>query len=80
MEKVLAHLTVSASDVRGVSKTIEKANGQPVAVLNHKKVQGYIVPAEAVQPIVYAHQDDIDKATDKILKRDAESVRRLKDR
>ena len=35
---------------------------------------------EIAQPIVYAQQDDIDKVTDKILKRDAEIVRRLKDR
>jgi len=80
MQKVLAHLTVSASDVRGVSKTIENANGQPVAVLNHNKIQGYIVPAEAVKPIVYARQDDVNRATDKILKRDAEIIKHLKDR
>ena len=80
MEKLNSHFTVSASDVRGFSKAIEQSKGKPIAVLNHNKVQGYIVPAEAVRPIEYASQADVTSALDETLVQDEAILERLQNR
>ena len=79
MQKLNTPFTVSASEIRGFSKAIEKSHGQPVAVLNHNKVQGYIVPAEAIQPIEYASTREADVALQAILQSDQQILEHLKD-
>ncbi len=80
VQKLKSLFTVSASDVRGFTKAIELSGGEPVAVLHHNKVQGYIVPAEAVSPIEYASQTDVDLAVNEIFEQDKAILEQLKDR
>ena len=47
MQSVLADMAVSVSELKkNPSAVMSNANGSPVAVLNHNRVMGYMVPAE----------------------------------
>ena len=46
MQYILADVAVSVSELKkNPSSVLSDANGQAVAVLNHNRVMGYMVPA-----------------------------------
>lgn len=53
MQLVLADVAVSLSELKkNPSSVLNRANGAPVAVLNHNRVMGYMVPASAYEAMV----------------------------
>lgn len=53
MQSVLADKAVSVSELKkNPSAVIGGAQGGPVAVLNHNRVMGYVVPAAAFEAMV----------------------------
>lgn len=53
MQVVLADQAVSVSELKkNPSAVLSGANGAPVAVLNHNRVMGYMVPAEVFEAMV----------------------------
>lgn len=58
MQKVLADKAVSVSELKkNPSAVIGGANGGPVAVLNHNRVMGYMVPAEMFEAMIERLED-----------------------
>ena len=51
---MLTNKTISVTELREPSKVIDKADSQPVAVLNRSKVVGYFVPASAVEKLDFS--------------------------
>lgn len=53
MQIVLADVAVSVSELKkNPSSVLSGANGAPVAVLNHNRVMGYMVPASVYEAMV----------------------------
>lgn len=53
MQSVLADVAVSVSELKkNPSAVINGANGSAVAVLNHNRVMGYMVPAQVYEAMV----------------------------
>lgn len=48
MQDILARKVVGLTDLREPRKVIAEADGQPVAIMNRNEVEGYFVPAAAV--------------------------------
>jgi len=48
VQDILAKKVVGLTDLREPRKVIEEANGEPVAIMNRNEVEGYFVPASAV--------------------------------
>lgn len=62
MQSVLADRAVSVSELKkNPSAVMSAAHGAPVAVLNHNRVMGYMVPAEVFEAIM-ERLDDMDLA------------------
>ncbi|TBU84815.1 type II toxin-antitoxin system Phd/YefM family antitoxin [Phytopseudomonas dryadis] len=62
MQSVLADMAVSVSELKkNPSAVLSGANGSPVAVLNHNRVMGYMVPAEVFEAMV-ERLDDLELA------------------
>ncbi|CAD5378403.1 StbD replicon stabilization protein (antitoxin to StbE) [Pseudomonas sp. OF001] len=58
MQSVLADKAVSVSELKkNPSAVIGGADGGPVAVLNHNRVMGYLVPAEAYEAMIERLED-----------------------
>jgi antitoxin StbD len=58
MQSVLADKAVSVSELKkNPSAVIGGAQGGPVAVLNHNRVMGYVVPAAAFEAMVERLED-----------------------
>ena len=58
----MAHVAVSISELkRNPSGVLEDAAGMPVAVLNHNRVMGYLVPAELYEQMM-EYLDDFELA------------------
>lgn len=58
MQNVLADKVVSVSELKkNPSAVIGGAQGGPVAVLNHNRVMGYVVPAAAFEAMVERLED-----------------------
>ena len=58
MQSVLADKAVSVSELKkNPSAVIGGADGGPVAVLNHNRVMGYLVPAEVYEAMVERLED-----------------------
>lgn len=53
MQNLLTHRTVSLTELRDPRKVISEAGGEPVAILNRNKVEGYFVPASAVEKLTF---------------------------
>ena len=82
MQNILAKKLVGMTDLREPKKMIEKANGEPVAIMNRNEVAGYFVPASAVEQVSFSYVSDEDleavlKQQDELL---AEGLAYLKDR
>lgn len=53
MQIVLADVAVSVSELKkNPSAVLSGANGSPVAVLNHNRVMGYMVPADVYEAMI----------------------------
>ncbi|WP_219268850.1 type II toxin-antitoxin system Phd/YefM family antitoxin [Pseudomonas sp. Xaverov 259] len=53
MQYILADVAVSVSELKkNPSSVLSGANGQPVAVLNHNRVMGYMVPANVYEAMI----------------------------
>lgn len=62
MQNILADIAVSVSELKkNPSAVLSGAQGWPVAVLNHNKVMGYMVPAEIFEAMM-ERLDDLDLA------------------
>jgi antitoxin StbD len=58
MDKIYARASVSISDLKkNPSRIISKAEGAPVAILNHNKPSAYLVPAEAFEALMEKFED-----------------------
>ncbi len=58
MERILARSSVSITDLKkNPSAVIEKAEGAPVAILNHNRPSAYLVPAETFEAIMEKVED-----------------------
>lgn len=51
METLFTNKTASLTELRDPKKVIEQAGGKPVAILNRNQLEGYFVPASAVEKI-----------------------------
>ncbi|WP_421549359.1 type II toxin-antitoxin system Phd/YefM family antitoxin [Pseudomonas sp. QD4] len=62
MQSVLADKAVSVSELkRNPSAVLSGAQGGPVAVLNHNRVMGYMVPADVFEAMM-ERLDDLELA------------------
>jgi antitoxin StbD len=62
MQSVLADMAVSVSELKkNPSAVMSNAHGAPVAVLNHNRVMGYMVPANVFEAMV-ERLDDLELA------------------
>lgn len=53
MQNVLAHVAVSVSELKkNPSTVLSGAGGATVAVLNHNRVMGYMVPADVYEAMI----------------------------
>ncbi|HCF5250759.1 TPA: type II toxin-antitoxin system prevent-host-death family antitoxin [Pseudomonas aeruginosa] len=53
MQRILADVAVSISELKkNPSGILAGAGGMPVAVLNHNRVMGYLVPAEFYEQLM----------------------------
>ncbi len=60
MQNILADIAVSVSELKkNPSAVLSGAHGLPVAVLNHNKVMGYMVPADIFEAMM-ERLDDLD--------------------
>ncbi|MEB6589135.1 MULTISPECIES: type II toxin-antitoxin system prevent-host-death family antitoxin [Pseudomonas] len=58
MQNVLASIAVSVSELKkNPSAVLGSADGEPVAVLNHNRVMGYMVPAELFESMLERLED-----------------------
>jgi len=49
MQNLLTNKTASLTELRNPKKVITQAGGKPVAILNRDHLEGYFVPASAVE-------------------------------
>ena len=62
MQSILADVAVSVSELKkNPSGVLAGAGGMPVAVLNHNRVMGYMVPAELYEQMM-ERLDDLELA------------------
>ena len=60
MQSIFAGMAVSVSELKkNPSAVLSEAAGQPVAVLNHNRVMGYMVPAVVFEAMM-ERLDDLD--------------------
>lgn len=58
MQSILADKAVSVSELKkNPSAVLSSAQGGPVAVLNHNRVMGYMVPAEVFEALMERLED-----------------------
>lgn len=58
MKSVLASCSASISELkRNPSALIEKAEGEPIAILNHNSPTAYLIPAETYEMIMEKLED-----------------------
>ncbi|WP_040071140.1 type II toxin-antitoxin system Phd/YefM family antitoxin [Pseudomonas batumici] len=62
MQSILSNMVVSISELKkNPSAVLSGAGGAPVAVLNHNRVMGYMVPADMFETMM-ERLDDLDLA------------------
>ncbi|MGY2287136.1 type II toxin-antitoxin system Phd/YefM family antitoxin [Pseudomonas gingeri] len=62
MQSVLSNRVVSVSELKkNPSAVLSEAGGEPVAVLNHNRVMGYMVPADVFE-MMMERLDDLELA------------------
>ncbi len=82
MEDLLTNKTASLTEFRDPKSVIKKAGGKPVAILNRNKLEGYFVPASAVNKISFelADPDEVDAAIAKSIAKNKPILDYLKDK
>ena len=82
MEDLLTNKTASLTELRDPKNVIKKAGGKPVAILNRNKLEGYFVPASAVNKINFelADTDEVDAAIAKSISKNQPILDYLKDK
>lgn len=82
MEDLLTNKTASLTEFRDPKNVIKKAGGKPVAILNRNKLEGYFVPASAVNKINFelADSDEVDTAIAKSISKNQPILDYLKDK
>ncbi len=60
MERIMAGYSASITELKKNPMAVLKgANGEPVAILNHNKAAGYLIPADLFERMM-DHLDDIE--------------------
>ena len=82
MENLLTNKTASLTEFRDPKNVIRKAGGKPVAILNRNKLEGYFVPASAVNKINFELADpyEVDSAIKKSISKNQPILDYLKDK
>jgi antitoxin StbD len=58
MKAVLANCSASISELkRNPSALIDKAEGEPIAILNHNRPTAYLIPAETYEELMERLED-----------------------
>jgi len=58
MESVLASCSASISELKkNPSALIERADGEPIAILNHNRPTAYLIPAETYEALLEKIED-----------------------
>lgn len=74
MQNIFADIAVSVSELKkNPSGVMAEAGGMPVAVLNHNRVVGYMVPAELYESMM-ERLDDLDLIETAKLRAEEKSV------
>jgi len=63
MQNLLTNKTASLTELRNPKKVIEQAGGKPVAILNRDHLEGYFVPASAVEKLSFEATEPGEAAT-----------------
>ena len=53
MHNLLTNKTASLTELRNPKKVIDQAGGKPVAIMNRDRLEGYFVPAAAVEKLSF---------------------------
>lgn len=77
MQHIHANLTASISELKkNPTALLDKANGKPVAVLNHNKPTAYLIPADFYAAILDILEDhELSKLVEKRLKEKKDSIK-----
>ncbi|WP_244474473.1 type II toxin-antitoxin system Phd/YefM family antitoxin [Methylobacterium sp. Leaf85] len=60
LQSVMADVAVSVSELKkSPTSVMNRADGAPVAILNHNRVMGYMVPPETFEAMMEAIDDDV---------------------
>ena len=60
LQSVMADVAVSVSELKkSPTSVMNRADGVPVAILNHNRVMGYMVPPETFEAMMDAIDDDV---------------------
>jgi antitoxin StbD len=60
LQSVMADVAVSVSELKkSPTSVMNRADGAPVAILNHNRVMGYMVPPETFEAMMDAIDDDV---------------------
>ena len=58
MESILANSSASISELKkNPTALIDKADGEPIAILNHNKPTAYLIPAETYEVLLEKIED-----------------------
>jgi hypothetical protein len=64
MQNLLTNKTASLTELRNPKKVIRQAGGKPVAILNRDHLEGYFVPASAVEKLNFESTEPGEVATE----------------
>ena len=82
MENLLTNKIASLTELRDPKKVIDKAGDKPVAIVNRNKLEGYFVPASAVNKIDFkpADHDEVMKVAKEVIHKNKKVLDYLKDK
>ncbi len=63
MHNLLTNKTASLTELRNPKKVIKLAGGKPVAIMNRDRLEGYFVPASAVEIVSFQTGEPGEAAT-----------------
>ncbi len=63
MQNLLTNKTASLTEMRNPKKVIKLAGGKPVAIMNRDRLEGYFVPASAVEIVSFQTAEPGEAAT-----------------
>lgn len=60
LQSIMADVAVSVSELKkSPTSVMNRADGAPVAILNHNRVMGYMVPPETFEAMMDAIDDEV---------------------